>query len=161
MGDGIPGDLLEREGLHAALPLLPLPPNLSKIPYRERLSRRSRDFGHFRGDGRRLAPRSAVPDPDQPLEAVELRDLAEKVSEDSPDFSSRSSVNGTLVKPLPTGGIAGIPFDVPYPVVNQATILMNQSENLRQIDSEMERFWMVDQSSHLTPERGSRRRRWR
>ena len=153
MGDGIPGDLLEREGLHAALPLLPLPPNLSKIPYRERLSRRSRGSGHFRGDGRRLAPRSAVPDPDQPLEAVELRDLAEKVSEDSPDFSSRSSVNGTLVKPLPTGGIAGIPFDVPYPVVNQATILMNQSENLRQIDSEMERFWMVDQSSHLTPER--------
>jgi len=32
-------------------------------------------------------------------------------------------------------------------------LLMNQSENLRQIDYEMERFWMVDQPSHLTPER--------
>ncbi len=32
-------------------------------------------------------------------------------------------------------------------------VLMNQSENLRQIDYEMERFWMVDQPSHLTPER--------
>ncbi len=31
--------------------------------------------------------------------------------------------------------------------------LMNQSENLRGIDYEMERFWMVDQPSHLTPER--------
>jgi hypothetical protein len=32
-------------------------------------------------------------------------------------------------------------------------ILMNQSKNLREIDAEMERFWMVDQPSHLTPER--------
>ena len=32
-------------------------------------------------------------------------------------------------------------------------VLMNQSENLRQIAYEMERFWMVDQPSHLTPER--------
>ena len=32
-------------------------------------------------------------------------------------------------------------------------VLMNQSENLRQIEYEMERFWMVDQPSHLTPER--------
>ncbi len=32
-------------------------------------------------------------------------------------------------------------------------VLMNQSENLRQVEYEMERFWMVDQPSHLTPER--------
>jgi tetratricopeptide (TPR) repeat protein len=32
-------------------------------------------------------------------------------------------------------------------------ILMNQSENLRQIEYEMEHLWMVDQPSHLTPER--------
>jgi hypothetical protein len=32
-------------------------------------------------------------------------------------------------------------------------VLINQSENLRQIEYEMERFWMVDQPSHLTPER--------
>ena len=32
-------------------------------------------------------------------------------------------------------------------------VLMNQSENLRQIEAEMEKFWMVDQPSHLTPER--------
>jgi hypothetical protein len=32
-------------------------------------------------------------------------------------------------------------------------VLMNQSENLRQIEYECERFWMVDQPSHLTPER--------
>jgi hypothetical protein len=32
-------------------------------------------------------------------------------------------------------------------------VLLNQSENLRQIEYEMERFWMVDQPSHLTPER--------
>jgi hypothetical protein len=28
-----------------------------------------------------------------------------------------------------------------------------QSENLRQIRKEWERFWMVDQPSHLTPDR--------
>jgi hypothetical protein len=32
-------------------------------------------------------------------------------------------------------------------------VLNNQSENLRQIEYEMERFWMVDQPSHLSPER--------
>lgn len=32
-------------------------------------------------------------------------------------------------------------------------VLMNQSEDLRQIEYEMERFWMVDQPSHMTPER--------
>lgn len=31
--------------------------------------------------------------------------------------------------------------------------LINQSEDLRQIQGEWERFWMVDQPSHLTPER--------
>lgn len=31
--------------------------------------------------------------------------------------------------------------------------LINQSEDLRQIELEMERFWMIDQPSHLTPER--------
>ena len=31
--------------------------------------------------------------------------------------------------------------------------LMNQSEDLRQVESEIERFWMIDQPSHLTPER--------
>ena len=32
-------------------------------------------------------------------------------------------------------------------------VMMNQSEGLRQVEYEMERFWMVDQPSHLTPER--------
>jgi hypothetical protein len=32
-------------------------------------------------------------------------------------------------------------------------VLLNQSENLRQIEYEMEQFWMVDQPSRLTPER--------
>jgi tetratricopeptide (TPR) repeat protein len=32
-------------------------------------------------------------------------------------------------------------------------VLMNQSENLRQIEAEMERFWMMDQPTRLTPER--------
>jgi hypothetical protein len=32
-------------------------------------------------------------------------------------------------------------------------VLMNQSENLRQINYEIQRFWMVDQPSHLTPDR--------
>ena len=42
-----------------------------------------------------------------------------------------------------------------YPANPQERIkvLMNQSENLRQIDYEMQCFWMVDQPSHLTPER--------
>src|SRR4051794_34846462 len=31
--------------------------------------------------------------------------------------------------------------------------LLNQSEDLRQIDLEVERFWMIDQPSHLAPER--------
>jgi hypothetical protein len=31
--------------------------------------------------------------------------------------------------------------------------LLNQSENLRNIEGEWERFWMVDQPSHLTPDR--------
>jgi hypothetical protein len=31
--------------------------------------------------------------------------------------------------------------------------LMNQSEDLRQIQGEWERIWMIDQPSHLTPER--------
>jgi hypothetical protein len=31
--------------------------------------------------------------------------------------------------------------------------LINQSEDLRQIELEVERFWMVDQPSHLTPDR--------
>ncbi len=31
--------------------------------------------------------------------------------------------------------------------------LMNHSENLRQVESEWERWWMNDQPSHLTPER--------
>lgn len=31
--------------------------------------------------------------------------------------------------------------------------LMNQSEDLRQARLEWRRFWMVDQPSHLTPER--------
>lgn len=31
--------------------------------------------------------------------------------------------------------------------------LINQSEDLRQIELEWERFWMIDQPSHLTPER--------
>ena len=30
---------------------------------------------------------------------------------------------------------------------------LNQSENLRQIRQEWERFWLVDQPSHLTPDR--------
>jgi hypothetical protein len=30
---------------------------------------------------------------------------------------------------------------------------LNQSENLRQIRQEWNRFWMVDQPSHLTPDR--------
>jgi hypothetical protein len=29
--------------------------------------------------------------------------------------------------------------------------LLNESENLRQIQYEMQRFWMNDQPSHLTP----------
>ncbi len=33
------------------------------------------------------------------------------------------------------------------------TELINESENLRQIESEWERFWMIDQPSHLTPDR--------
>ena len=31
--------------------------------------------------------------------------------------------------------------------------LINQSEDLRQIELEVERFWMIDQPSHLTPDR--------
>jgi hypothetical protein len=31
--------------------------------------------------------------------------------------------------------------------------LINQSEDLRQIESEWERIWFTDQPSHLTPER--------
>jgi hypothetical protein len=31
--------------------------------------------------------------------------------------------------------------------------LLNQSEDLRQIEYEWERFWFTDQPSHLTPER--------
>ena len=31
--------------------------------------------------------------------------------------------------------------------------LINQSEDLRQIRAEWERFWFTDQPSHLTPER--------
>jgi hypothetical protein len=31
--------------------------------------------------------------------------------------------------------------------------LINESENLRQIELEWERFWLLDQPSHLTPER--------
>ena len=31
--------------------------------------------------------------------------------------------------------------------------LMYESENLRQIQGEVERFWMNDQPSHLTPDR--------
>jgi hypothetical protein len=31
--------------------------------------------------------------------------------------------------------------------------LMNNSEDLRQVESEWERFWFMDQPSHLTPER--------
>ncbi len=30
---------------------------------------------------------------------------------------------------------------------------LNQSENLRQLRKEWERFWMLDQPSHLTPDR--------
>ncbi|MCS7046198.1 MAG: hypothetical protein NZO58_07570 [Gemmataceae bacterium] len=29
--------------------------------------------------------------------------------------------------------------------------LLNESENLRQIQGEWRRFWMIDQPSHLTP----------
>jgi hypothetical protein len=32
-------------------------------------------------------------------------------------------------------------------------VLLNQSENLRQIQNEWMRFWMVDQPSHLTFDR--------
>jgi Mg-chelatase subunit ChlI len=31
--------------------------------------------------------------------------------------------------------------------------MLNQSEDLRQIKKEVARFWMVDQPSHLTPDR--------
>ncbi len=31
--------------------------------------------------------------------------------------------------------------------------MLNESENLRQIRGEWERFWMIDQPSHLTPVR--------
>jgi hypothetical protein len=31
--------------------------------------------------------------------------------------------------------------------------LINQSEDLRQIQGEWERFWFLDQPSHMTPER--------
>jgi hypothetical protein len=31
--------------------------------------------------------------------------------------------------------------------------MLNQSENLRQIQKEVDRFWMIDQPSHLTPDR--------
>jgi hypothetical protein len=31
--------------------------------------------------------------------------------------------------------------------------LLNQSEDLRQIENEVERFWMVDHPSHMTYER--------
>lgn len=32
-------------------------------------------------------------------------------------------------------------------------VLLNQSEDLRQIGQEWRRFWMNDQPSHMTPER--------
>ena len=35
----------------------------------------------------------------------------------------------------------------------RVTELLNQSENLRQMESEWERFWLNDEPSHLTPER--------
>jgi hypothetical protein len=31
--------------------------------------------------------------------------------------------------------------------------MLNQSENLRQLQKEWERFWLLDQPSHLTPDR--------
>jgi len=31
--------------------------------------------------------------------------------------------------------------------------LLNESEDLRQIEYEWERFWLLDQPSHLTPDR--------
>jgi hypothetical protein len=31
--------------------------------------------------------------------------------------------------------------------------MLNQSENLRQMQKEWDRFWMIDQPSHLTPDR--------
>jgi len=47
------------------------------------------------------------------------------------------------------------PFINSYPSDPQRRmmVLMNQSENLRQIEAEMEQFWRVDQPSHLSPER--------
>jgi hypothetical protein len=36
---------------------------------------------------------------------------------------------------------------------DRMNVLMVQSENLRQMQGEWERFWMVDQPSHLTPDR--------
>jgi hypothetical protein len=35
----------------------------------------------------------------------------------------------------------------------RVTQLLNQSENLRQVEDEWDRFWFNDQPSHLTPER--------
>jgi hypothetical protein len=37
--------------------------------------------------------------------------------------------------------------------VDRMQTLMYESENLRQCQGEIDRFWMVDQPSHLTPDR--------
>jgi hypothetical protein len=37
--------------------------------------------------------------------------------------------------------------------VERMQTLMYESENLRQMQGEIDRFWMVDQPSHLTPDR--------
>jgi hypothetical protein len=41
----------------------------------------------------------------------------------------------------------------PSDPVERMKVLMNQSENERIMQGEWERFWMVDQPTHLTPDR--------
>jgi hypothetical protein len=52
------------------------------------------------------------------------------------------------------GGNAGCLLNA-YPAdpTLRMQVLLNQSENLRQIQGEWMRFWMVDQPSHLTFDR--------
>jgi tetratricopeptide (TPR) repeat protein len=66
-----------------------------------------------------------------------------------PVFDFSQAVRGCLDFFGLSGRLGAGPSDSQRRII----LLMNQSENLRKIDAEMERFWMVNQPSHLTPER--------
>jgi Mg-chelatase subunit ChlI len=54
---------------------------------------------------------------------------------------------------LPLGSTGCLLNQYPSDPNQRMDVLLNQSEDLRQIGNEWRRFWMNDQPSHLTPER--------